>query len=70
MSNENIKNKLVNSMKATRAGTATTTTASEKKQSPARTKKKVVRKAAPHKKTASTTAGKGFSSGACRVWPD
>ena len=70
MSNENVKNKLVNSMKLTKAGTAKTVTATEKKQPPASTKKKVAKKAAPRKKTASTTAGTGFSSGACRVWPD
>ena len=61
-SSDNIKNKLVNSMKMTKQGTAKTTTASEKKQEPE------VKKAAPAKKAAAVTS---FSSGSgCRVWPD
>ncbi|NNG14159.1 MAG: hypothetical protein HKM22_03280 [Gammaproteobacteria bacterium] len=69
-SNETMKNKLVNSMRMTKAGTATTTTASEKKEEPAAKKKPAKKKAAqPRKKATSTPVASGFSSG-CRVWPD
>lgn len=64
-STDNIKNKLVNSMKMTKQGTATTTTATEKKEEP-------VKKEAPAKKPAKNAAPAiSFSSGSgCRVWPD
>ncbi len=64
--NESMKNKLVNSMKMTKQGTAKTTTASEKKEEP------VTKKAsAPAKKPANKAAVASFSSGSgCRVWPD
>ena len=68
MSNDTIKNKLVNSMKMTKAGTATTTTASEKKAEPKAEKKPA--KKAPARKKATATSARGFSSGTCRVWPD
>lgn len=73
-SNENMKNKLVNSMRMTKAGTATTTTASEKKQEPAAKADKSAQKATqPSKKAATQPAQKPavstLSSG-CRVWPD
>jgi len=70
-SNENMKNKLVNTMRATKAGTSTTAE-SNQKQTPV---KKATAKAAPAKKKATTKkaaakpATSGFSSG-CRVWPD
>lgn len=60
-STDNIKNKLVNSMKLTKQGTAKTTTASEKKEEPVAVKKA----SAPTKPAASTVY---MSS--CRVWPD
>lgn len=78
-SNETMKNKLVNSMRMTKAGTATTTTASEKKEQPAAKAGKPAKKdAQPHKKaveqspkkaTSKKPAASGFSSG-LRVWPD
>lgn len=68
MSNESIKNKLVNSMKMTKAGTATTTTATEKKEEPKAEKKPA--KKAPARKKAVAASASGFSSGTCRVWPD
>lgn len=68
MSNESIKNKLVNSMKMTKAGTAKTTEATEKKEAPA--EKKPAKKAAPRKKAPAKASASGFSSGNCRVWPD
>ena len=66
-STDNIKNKLVNSMKMTKHGTAKTTTATEKKEEP------VAKKAStPAKKPAKKAeAVASFSSGSgCRVWPD
>jgi hypothetical protein len=69
MSNDSIKNKLVNSMKMTKAGTAKTTEASEKKEVPAAKAEKPAKKAAPRKKAAAKSAATSFSSG-CRVWPD
>ena len=64
-SSDNIKNKLVNSMKMTKQGTAKTTTASEKKAEPAAPAKKA---AQPAKKAAAQAS---FSSASgCRVWPD
>lgn len=69
-STDNIKNKLVNSMKMTKQGTAKTTTATEKKAEPAAQKP-----AAPAKKAAQPakkdTAQASFSAASgCRVWPD
>jgi len=70
MSNESMKNKLVNSMKMTKAGTATTTTATEKKEPAAKAEKKPAKKDAPRKKAATAPAATGYSLGTCRVWPD
>ena len=67
--NESMKDKLVNSMKLTKQGTAKTTTASEIKEEP------VVKKASePAKAAVSTPAKKAavatsFTS-RLRVWPD
>ena len=58
--NESMKNKLVNSIKLTKQGTATTTTASEKKEEP------VVKKASTPKKEAVAS----YFSPSYRVWPD
>ena len=70
MSNDTVKNKLVNSMKITKAGTATTTTATEKKEPAAKTEKPVAKKALPREKTSAKTSASCFTSGTCRVWPD
>lgn len=71
MSNENVKNKLVNSMRATKAGTAKSTTASEQKaESPSKSEKP--KKATAPRKSSSAASGytsTGYSSG-CRIWPD
>ena len=60
--NESMKNKLVNSMKLTKQGTATTTTASEKKEAP--------KKASAPKKSAKKEAVAAYFDSGCRVWPD
>ena len=70
MSNEKIKNKLVNSMKMTKAGTAKTTTATEKKEQPAKAESKPAKKASPRQKAAAGQTASGYSSNTCRVWPD
>ena len=71
MSNDKIKNKLVNSMKMTKAGTAKTTTATEKKEKPVKAETKPANKEAPRQKAAAGESAKGFSSSSgCRVWPD
>ena len=70
MSNEKIKNKLVNSMKMTKAGTAKTTTATEKKEQPVKAEAKPANKAASRKEATAAQSATGFSSATCRVWPD
>lgn len=65
MSNESMKNKLVNSMKMTKQGTAKTTTASEKKEEPVTVKKA----SAPTKQASKPAAPIGYMSSS-RVWPD
>ena len=69
-SSDNIKNKLVNSMKMTKQGTAKTITSSQKKAEPAAKKPDApAKKAAQPAKKA--TAQDSFSSASgCRVWPD
>ena len=62
--NESMKNKLVNSMKMTKQGTAKTTTATEIKEEP------VVTKAPVAKKPAIKSAIISNSTSGCRVWPD
>lgn len=67
MSNESVKNKLVNSMRMTKAGAATTNTTTEIKEEPAKKVEAPVNKASkPAKKAA---AVKSFAHPA-RVWPD
>jgi len=66
-SNESMKNKLVNSMKMTKQGTAKTTTASEKKEEPVAKKASSATKKPPTQSAG--TAASSFNSG-CRVWPD
>ena len=61
-SNESMKNKLVNSMKLTKQGTATTTTASEKKEEP--------KKVSAPKKSAKKEAAVAYIESSSRVWPD
>lgn len=72
MSSNKMKNKLVNSMRATKAGTSTADTGSaEKKAAPVAEKAAPAeKKAAPRKKAAAAKpATSGFSSTG-RVWPD
>lgn len=61
-SSDNIKNKLVNSMKLTKQGTAKTTTASEKKEEP--------KKASAPKKVVKNKAAVAYIESTNRVWPD
>ena len=61
-STDNIKNKLVNSMKLTKQGTAKTTTASEKKEEP--------KKVSAPKKVAKKEAPVAYIEPTRRVWPD
>jgi len=79
VSSNKMKNKLVNSMRATKAGTSTADTGSADKKAapvaekPAAAEKKAAapaKKAAPSKKAAAAKpATSGFSSTG-RVWPD
>ena len=70
-SNKTMKNKLVNSMRATKAGTSKSDTDSVEKEAPTVKKASTQSpKAKPgKKKSASKPASSGFSS-SCRVWPD
>jgi len=73
-SNESMKNKLVNTMRATKAGTASSTTETQKNEVPAKkataTKQATAKKKAPaRKKATAKPVASSFSSG-CRVWPD
>jgi len=70
-SNEKMKNKLVDTMRATKAGTSSTAE-TKKKAAPAVAKEKETpakKKPSTSKKAAAKPAASGFSSG-CRVWPD
>ena len=70
-SNETMKNKLVNSMRMTKAGTSNTSASEEEKEESAAKPSKPAKKTQPRKKAAtSTPASTGYSSGGCRVWPD
>lgn len=72
MSNEKAKNKLVNSMRMTKAGTAKSTTSEDKKEAVAKESKPAKKAATPSKKAASAASGytsTGFTSGR-RIWPD
>ena len=70
MSNDKIKNKLVNSMKMTKAGTAKTAESTEVKEKPAIKADKSAKKATSTKKDVAAKPATGFSSTTCRVWPD
>jgi len=68
MSKDTAKDKLINSMKLTKAGTATTNTATDKKEEPV-----VAQTSQPAnkiKKAISKAAGSDSSFSRGRVWPD
>ena len=69
-SNETMKNKLVNSMKMTKQGTAKTTTASEKKEEPVTKKASAPAKPAPQSANKAADPSRFSSGSGCRVWPD
>ena len=70
-SNKSMKNKLVNTMRATKAGTSNADTSSAEKAAPVAEKAApVAEKVSPRKKAVATKpVTDGFSS-ARRVWPD
>jgi len=72
MSNEKAKNKLVNSMRMTKAGTAKSTTSEDKKEVVAKETKPAKKTATSSKQAAPAASGyvsTGYTSGP-RIWPD
>jgi len=72
MSNEKAKNKLVNSMRMTKAGTAKNATSEDKKEVAAKESKPAKKTTTSSKKAAPSASGyisTGFTSGH-RIWPD
>ncbi len=72
MSNEKVKNKLVNSMRMIKAGTAKSTTSEDKNEAVATESKPATKATTSSKKTASAASGyisTGYTSGR-RIWPD
>ena len=68
MSNETVKNKLVNSMRMTKAGTSKSDDTAEQKSASANKTEKPKKADTSSKK--SSPSASGYTLSGCRVWPD